>query len=378
MTITQSNSKIEFANSLRGIAVLIVLFGHYVLIFALLKGAYINFPPLQDTPFSDTLDFLTTSIIRYLNMGPVGVSIFFLVSGLVIPNSVSSLQGKNLAKTSFVIGRLFRIWPTYAAGLLVSVFALWINSQFNHAEFYQPLVRIIANMTLFRDWLGQTQIDGVVWTLEVEAKFYLFILLFWTAIGNGKIYPLIILLGLSLITDPLSAAYNNTLGPDLTYNNFLWPLPFLSFMSIGILFNFHYRKLITTKKLISLASIFFLAFIAMCDSADFDNAIPSSYGFSLALFSALYFFAKGWSGGPVIRFYAKISFPLYACHAPLGYTGMAIMTSFKVDPWLALFVQVIISTAIAWAIHITIESTTHNEGRRIGKKLAVAKKSQFA
>jgi hypothetical protein len=33
-------------------------------------------------------------------------------------------------------------------------------------------------MTLFRDWLGQAQIDGIVWTLETEAKLYIFFLLF--------------------------------------------------------------------------------------------------------------------------------------------------------------------------------------------------------
>jgi len=73
---------------------------------------------------------------------------------------------------------------------MIFVVALWLNSLVNSAKLYQPWLRIISNMTLFRDWMGQGQIDGVIWTLEIEAKFYLFILLVWTAIGKGKLYSL--------------------------------------------------------------------------------------------------------------------------------------------------------------------------------------------
>jgi hypothetical protein len=53
------------------------------------------------------------------------------------------------------------------------------------------------------------------------------------------------------------------------------------------------------------------------------TAVPASYGLTLIVFGQVYFFAREWSGGSVVQFFAKVSFPLYACHAALGYTGMA-------------------------------------------------------
>ncbi|MNP68747.1 hypothetical protein D3C76_1647440 [compost metagenome] len=100
--------------------------------------------------------------MNHINIGQVAVALFFLVSGLAIPNSAASFGGIARGRGAFIIGRLLRIWPTYMIGLLISVFALWLNSLVNSAEFYQPWMRIISNMTLFRDWMGQAQIDGVI------------------------------------------------------------------------------------------------------------------------------------------------------------------------------------------------------------------------
>lgn len=368
MSTTHKSTKIEFANSLRGIAVLLVLVGHYISIFNSIKGAYVNFPPMDYFPFPWAI-ILQTKPISYAAFGPLAVAIFFLVSGFVIPLSVASLSNKSKGRTAFVIGRVFRIWPTYAIGLIVTVAALWLNSKLNNAEFYQPLVRIMANISLFRDWLGQTQIDGVVWTLEAEAKFYVFILIFWAAIGKGRLFPLAIITALALVAAPLTAAYSDTLGPNLTIANFIWSLPFLLFMSIGILFNYHYRKIISTKTTLFLVTSMYAAFVIVVSIQKFPWNYPSAYGTAILLFGALYFFARGWTGGPVIRFFAKISFPLYACHAALGYTGMAYMISLGVAPYFALAAQVVISVMLAWAIHKSIEEPTHNAGKRLGKKM---------
>jgi peptidoglycan/LPS O-acetylase OafA/YrhL len=369
MKTTTSISRIEFANSLRGIAVLTVLFGHYVIMFNALKGQYSAFPPMHYFPFPWAHTFIHSYPMSYLNFGQIAVALFFLVSGLVIPNSAVTLGNASNGRCAFVIGRLLRIWPTYIVGLLISVIALWLNSEANSAEFYQPWTRIVANMTLFRDWLGQAQIDGVVWTLETEAKFYIFVLFFWSAIGKGRLYPLAIIGIAALVASPLGAAYEETLGPELSKSNFLWAIPYLLYMSIGIAFNYHLRRVISTKSLLLIASVMCLTFICVAKNQGLYDAVPASYSLTLLVFGLLYFFARGWSGGPVIRFFAKISFPLYACHAALGYSGMAYMISLGANPYAALAVQIVISTGLSWAIHAVIEVPTHNAGKQLGKKL---------
>jgi peptidoglycan/LPS O-acetylase OafA/YrhL len=360
-------TKIEFANSLRGIAVLTVLLGHYLIVFNDIKGAYFSFPAMQYSPFPEVQNFISLFPLNQINAGQLAVALFFLVSGFVIPNSVASLSTKQSGRAAFIIGRALRIWPTYAVGLLITVSALWANSHLNNSEMYQPASRILANMTLFRDWMGQTQIDGVVWTLEAEAKFYLFTLLFWGALAKGKLYPLALITATTLSASLLKSDYLNTLGPELGVANFLWPLPFMLFMSVGIVFNYHYRSLISTKKLIITGSLMFAAFVCSAKVQGLYQAVPASYGVALAVFGGLYFFRQEWSGGPIIRFYAKISFSLYACHAALGYTGMAFMIASGLNPWAAVLIQAAISTGLASALHYAIEVPTHNIGKHLGR-----------
>lgn len=378
MKTIKPTSKIEFANSLRGIAVLLVLFGHYVFLFNYLKGQYGSFPPIDQYPFPGVNEFLNSPIIRNFNAGQIAVALFFLVSGLVIPNSVASLAHAKIGRVAFVIGRIFRIWPTYAVGLLISVYALWLNTQVNSADFYQPWPRIFTNMTLFRDWMGEAQIDGVVWTLETEAKFYLFILLFWSAISKGRLYPMAIICVVALVAAPEKASYEGTLGVLVTSTNYLWALPYILYMSIGIVFNYHLRGILSTKLMLAVVSGMFTTFVIVAKTQHMYDAIPTSYGATLLAFILMYFFARNWSGGPVIRFYAQISFPLYACHAPLGYSGMAYMMTLGINPFAALAIQIMISTGLAWVLHLLIESPTHNAGKYLGKKLIALRGSLVA
>lgn len=369
MNTTKTTSRIEFANSLRGVAVLLVLFGHYVMVFNALKAGYINFPPLDDYPFPWSNTINRSFPFAYINLGQFAVALFFLVSGLVIPNSAASLIDFKRGRVAFVIGRFFRIWPTYAIGLLVSVATLWFNSYANSSEFYMPLTRVISNMSLFRDWMGQTQFDGVVWTLEIETKFYLFVLLFWSAIGRGKLYPVAAICIATLIASPIGAIFEKTLEPTVTLANFLWTLPYILYMTIGVIFNYHLRGLLTTKSLLIMAIGMYGVFVISAKIQGLYAAVPISYGSTLMLFGSLYFFAKEWNGGPIIQFFSRISFPLYASHAAFGYTGMAYMVSLGANPYAAVSVQFVISTCLAWSMHILVEVPTHNAGKRIGKKM---------
>lgn len=373
MITIKPTAKIEFANSLRGIAVLLVLLGHYIFVFSSIKGQYGYFPKLESTPFPWSYSFLTLPFVENLNIGQVAVALFFLLSGFVIPNSIAALSKTSRGKVAFIIGRLLRIWPTYVVGLLISISALWLNGRINSVAVSFELTRVLANMSLFRDWLGQAQIDGVVWTLEIEAKFYLFVLLFWNAIGKGRFYPILLISIAALAAVPLGSLYDSTLEPAVTSANLLWTLPYLLYMSMGIVFNYHLRGIVNTQILLVVVTIMLAAFIWIAKNQGLYQQVPASYGTVVVVFGLMYFFAKDWSGGPIIRFFAKISFPLYASHAAFGYTGMAYMMSLGANPYLALALQVAVSTLVAWLMHSFIEAPTHNAGKTLGKRWAGAK-----
>ena len=55
----------------------------------------------------------------YFSLGHTGVALFFLVSGFVIPGAFDART-----RWAFVVSRAWRLWPTYAAGLTLTIAAL--------------------------------------------------------------------------------------------------------------------------------------------------------------------------------------------------------------------------------------------------------------
>ncbi|SFP91644.1 Peptidoglycan/LPS O-acetylase OafA/YrhL, contains acyltransferase and SGNH-hydrolase domains [Pseudomonas sp. NFPP07] len=356
--------RIAFANALRGIAALCVVIAHYILMFNYIRGEFGGLPALPETPFPAWMISVFNPLIS-LNVGAFGVALFFLISGLVIPISVASLCGKTLAKTKFAIGRLFRIWPTYIIGLTITLIALEIAARYMGYITSYTAKQVIIQMSLFRDWFGSSvPLDGVVWTLEVEIKFYLIVLLCWSMISKAKLFPLFAL-GIATV---LAANFY----PSNTYKTgvvaaLVFPIKYVFFMMIGVAFNYHHRGLLSLEKLFALTVGMLCVFGYSCFAEGWQIEVIVSYFAAFALFTAFYLLARDWSGGPVFDFLANISYPLYACHGAFGIVGMRIMIDQGVGAVLALAIQIVATIILSWIIHKTVENPTHV----LGKKLAM-------
>jgi len=362
--------RIEFANSLRGIAALCVVIAHYILMFNYIKGEFGGLPPLPDKPFPEWLTSLS-SPIGTLNMGAFGVALFFLISGLVIPISIANLQGQPRAKTQFIIGRIFRIWPTYAAGLIVTLLSLEVAAGYMGYTTSYSTPQVLMQMSLFRDWFGSSfPLDGVVWTLEVEIKFYLATLLCWSMIGRGSLLPMAILGVATVIIANFSALL---ILPPATPGAYANCVKYVFFMMIGVAFNYHYRDLLSTEKLFAITFSMLCVFGYCCLMEGWQIEVIVSYFAAFALFSVLYLLAREWNGGPVFRFLANISYPLYACHGAFGIVGMRIMIEHGVGAILALAMQTAATILLSWGIHKLIENPTHILGKKLGRMCAVTR-----
>jgi peptidoglycan/LPS O-acetylase OafA/YrhL len=91
------SSKFGFADALRGPAALCVVASH------LLGNLFPNWP------FEMQL------------LGKLGVAVFFLVSGFVIPISLTKYD-----TGAFLIARVLRIYPTYAVALTITLASIWM------------------------------------------------------------------------------------------------------------------------------------------------------------------------------------------------------------------------------------------------------------
>jgi peptidoglycan/LPS O-acetylase OafA/YrhL len=96
--------------------------------------------------------------------GFFGVSLFFIISGFVI---LASARGVSAER--FVANRAIRLYPAFWICCTVT----WLATR--HEPMGKTFVEYLCNLTMFPQALGMPMIDGVYWTLALEAKFYLLI-----------------------------------------------------------------------------------------------------------------------------------------------------------------------------------------------------------
>jgi peptidoglycan/LPS O-acetylase OafA/YrhL len=111
--------------------------------------------------------------------GWLGVEVFFVISGFVIPYS---LLGKNYSLKKFfpyIIKRIVRINPpAYLAMLLVLMQWYLIDYFISHHVSYTRDVtvgRLFNNILFTVPFSEQSWVIGIFWTLAIEFQFYLFI-----------------------------------------------------------------------------------------------------------------------------------------------------------------------------------------------------------
>jgi peptidoglycan/LPS O-acetylase OafA/YrhL len=136
---------------LRLFAACLVVFDHL--------GSFSSTRPDVGTPLAfPSLNFVA-------RFGWVGVEIFFVISGFVI-----ALSAKGETTGRFVKRRIVRLWPALAVCSLIAAFALW----FIDTPVSEILGSFLRSITMSP--IGP-YVDGVIWSLLVEAMFYLLITL---------------------------------------------------------------------------------------------------------------------------------------------------------------------------------------------------------
>src|SRR5579871_609337 len=105
----------------------------------------------------------------YLNFfdrfGWVGVQIFFVISGFVI-----ALSAKDETAVRFAKRRIVRLWPALFVCSVIGAFALWVVN----TPIHEIVGSFARSITMFP---AGPYVDGVIWSLIVEAVFYLLITL---------------------------------------------------------------------------------------------------------------------------------------------------------------------------------------------------------
>ncbi|MDB9783199.1 acyltransferase, partial [Winogradskyella sp.] len=125
---------------------------------------------------SSNLNF--SEIGGFFKYGYLGVNIFYIISGFVI---ALSIKDRSLVK--FFISRVSRLYPVYWICVLLTYI---IIISFGAPIFTASLSQFMFNLTMFQNYMGVENIDGVYWSLFVEIKFYIFVVGFYLFLNKIK------------------------------------------------------------------------------------------------------------------------------------------------------------------------------------------------
>lgn len=344
------SNRIYFCDELRGFASFIVMIAHLTIGFNGLKGFLYN--PQNSEIYPEW----------FINLfpfdGAFGVAIFFLISGFVIPFSLSDRK-----PFEFLLSRIIRIYPVFIVSsiftlLFLIYFGLYKNNLISNLSY-------LSCLTLFRDWIGGIPIDGVIWTLEIEVKFYLYIAFFLFLL---KKYPSLFILMPAFIIFIVVVIFDNNINypSGLSLNSIYYNLGYINYMNIGVVLYLRHKNIINIKKTFVMISILILVTILFLDKRYNDNLIVIElYISAFFLFIFAYIFLFNFKG-VFYGFWANISYPLYLVHSTIGYILLSVFTyKFDINIFISLLIVILIVVYISFLLHKYIERPTLKKSKEI-------------
>ena len=367
-------TKFYFANALRGLAALAVLVDHYgggFWFFREQVAAFANSPVLNavEKPMPLYLSVLWPT--PHVQWGGFGVALFFLISGFVIPISLQRYDVRG-----FLLGRVLRIYPTYVVCFSITILTLFVTTLMYGSTFPYALREVLIHYVPgLRDLMWSRFIDGIVWTLEIELKFYLLCALIAPLVRGGSLWtftaPVVLgsvavwvnsrLPGLGTDAD---AAYQTAIL--VSANGQM-----LCFMFIGTALYFRTRGWLGPDQTIAIIVLLFGLFVLAFSQGAYASVFIRAWSYGAALFLfALALAYQQWSGwqNRLLSFFADISYPLYAVHGVLGFVMIRGLIGLGVKVWLTLAITTTVAVSLAWIIHRFVELPTHRIGQRLGRK----------
>ena len=136
--------RLQSLDALRGVAVLFVVVQHFC---------------------EGTIPAVRRFTATQVQFGQLGVTIFFLCSGFIIPAALE----RNSSLKSFGLNRFFRLYPMFWVSLIgAAVVAA------THEHYAQALTNAdwLANATMLQSYLGAPHAIPLYWSLEFELAFY--------------------------------------------------------------------------------------------------------------------------------------------------------------------------------------------------------------
>ncbi len=333
--------RLEYLDSLRGIAALLVVFQHL-------------YVPILDMDF-----------FRYfIDFGKVGIVWFFIISGMVIP---FTLHRKTTAR-KFITSRFFRLYPAYWLSLIAYIFSLFLLGLS-----IPPAYTIAANITMIQTALGEPDVIGVYWTLFIEIVFYsicLFLFLINKIDNNvASLLCIIIFTTIAIVLSIVRSVYNIKapvalpLALSLMFFGSIWREATISNLKNSKLLS----AVILIFFLVSFPLIFYLAYSK--DMGYGENFQRYFWTYLMAITSFLVFSSKIKLSSRMLIWLGSISYSVYLFHPLIYMTMIHLLERYNYSYGLfSAAIATLLTLLISSFVYLYIEKKFLEIGKRINKR----------
>ena len=315
--MNKNNTRFYEIDFLRFVAAIAVVLFHYMF-RGYAEGGY---SPISYAPFD-----------QYAQYGYLGVHLFFMISGFVI-----LLTAMKRDVIQFVISRIVRLYPAFWIAVTLTTLGIVF---FASDGMQVSLSQYLWNLTMMGSFLDIENIDPVYWTLQVELKFYFWILLILVLKQIKHIEFLIF----AWLVVALLEIYH--IGHDFTH--FALIPEWAPYFSAGALFYLVQTQGFTFKRVGLLVLAYLLSLYFALEGAEEKSQLYGmefSYAIVLSLITLFYIIFTLIILGKTARIHHRwfallgaTTYPLYLIHQKLGQIAY-ITFGDSINKYLLLFIM---------------------------------------
>lgn len=295
------------------------------------------------------------AVRNWLDLGYFGVSLFFLISGLLIQHSV-----QRTPPGRFWIRRFFRLFPLYWASMLCALmFAPLLGIE------QISVTQVLANATMLQRLFGQDDLIDVYWTLGLEMLFYMLTTIIVILKGQHSI-PIIVffLLCGALVTDGILPIVTGTVSTDGISDTPMRVFANLATMFFGYMYGQALTHPPSNRRWWIIICALWLAVTVACSMTGYSgDMIARSCAFGLFFLISTQPFALP----ALLAWLGKISYSLYLLHMIV----IAFVFQHESIPY-KIPVALLLSIAVAGISYYAIEQPGIRLGERLQKRIAAA------
>lgn len=284
--------------------------------------------------------FGNSTISTIFSCGQLGVYVFFVISGFIIPYSLYHSEYKTSNFFNYILRRSVRIDPPYFVAILLTLllsYLVTIRPGYVGEGFHFNILQLIAHITYTVPLTNYGWYSHVFWTLCIEFQFYIF-------------------MGLMMRI--------------ITRSSFIVILSILGFVSLSSLFHFNkaYYCISTYSSVFCIGIVTYCLKIAKLSSSQFFLALFVFFGIEylqsnglivpiVSVITALVITYSNYSNS-VLNFIGKISYSLYITHGLIvtifGFIVKRYVMSVGMK-FIFLSVELLVACAFAYLFYWVVE-----------------------